>query len=177
MIAIGRCRKRTTSAVQTPSPMRSPGSPSERLERAEPARDHEVDGHDDQRDRRERGRERQVVRDPSPSVDDVADEARAGAADERRRDVVAERQREREDRARDDAREARAAGSPTARSSQAAPAEVARGLDVGVRDPLERRVDRQDHERQPDVGEDDPHRRVRVAEVRRRAGRPSRATS
>ena len=45
-------------------------------------------------------------------VDDVADELRARAADEQRRDEVAERQREGEDRAGHDARAAPAAASP-----------------------------------------------------------------
>ena len=55
-----------------------------------------------------------------------------------------------------------------AQRARAARAEVARRLDVGVGDALERRVDRQDHERQPDVREDDPHRGVRVRDPGRR---------
>ena len=70
----------------------------QRLERAQPPGDQEVDDHDDDRHRGERRRERQVVRDADVGVDDVADELRA--RHELRRDVVAERQREREDRAR-----------------------------------------------------------------------------
>ena len=85
-------------------------SPSERLERAEPARDREVDAHDDHRDHRERRRERDVRVDADEAVDDVPDEARARPADEQRRDVVAEREREREDRAGDERPAARAAG-------------------------------------------------------------------
>ncbi len=45
-------------------------------------------------------------------------------------------------------------------------AHVPRGLDEVVRDPLERGVDGQDHEGQPDVREDDPHRPVRERDVR-----------
>ena len=61
-----------------------------------------------------------------------------------------------------------ASGRTTLRSvRQRAGAEVAGGLQQRVGDPLERAVDRHDHERQPDVGEDDPHRGVRVADVDR----------
>ena len=61
-----------------------------------------------------------------------------------------------------------ASGSTTLRSvRQAVRAEVAGGLEQRVGDPLERGVDRDDHERQPDVGEHEPHRGVRVADVDR----------
>ncbi len=115
---------------------------------------------------RVRGGERQL-RLVDAVVDDVADELARGAADEQRRDVVAERQREREDRAGDDARQ-RERQDHAAQRPAAVAAEIARRLDVGVGDPLERRVDRQDHERQPDVGEDEPDGDVRVADVRGR---------
>ena len=57
----------------------------------------------DDRDERVRRRERQVARHAQVRVHDVADELRA--RDELRRDVVAERQREREDRAGHERRE------------------------------------------------------------------------
>src|SRR3954468_4749956 len=71
---------------------------SDRLERAEPPGEHEVDPHHDHRDSRERGGKWDVGL-ADLVVDDVADEARARTAYEERRDEVAEREREREDRA------------------------------------------------------------------------------
>src|SRR6266550_3283361 len=46
-------------------------------------------------------------------------------------------------------------------------AEIRGGFEQRFRDAFERRVDRDDHERKPDIREDDPHRGVRVADVRR----------
>ena len=110
--------------------------------------DHHRDGH-----RRERGREREVVRDADVDVDDVADELRA--RDERRRDVVAERQREGEDRAgRDRGQREREDDAPE--RPAAVRAEVGGRLEQRGRDPLEPGVDRQDHERQPEIREDEP---------------------
>src|SRR5256885_10812361 len=71
---------------------------SQVLERSEPAGDQEVGDHDQDRDGGEGGRERQVVGDVVE--DDIADELIV--RDQGRRDVVAHRQREREDRAGDD---------------------------------------------------------------------------
>ena len=60
-----------------------------------------------------------------------------------------------------------ASGSTTvAQRAELPRAEVGRRLDQRVGDALERRVHRDDHERQPDVGEHQPHRGVRVADVR-----------
>ena len=71
-----------------------------------------------------------------------------------RGDVVAEREREREDRARDDGGEGERQDHPA--EGRAGPrAEVAGRLEERRRDPLEPGVDRQDHERQPDVAEHD----------------------
>ena len=53
-----------------------------------------------------------------------------------------------------------------AQRAPVARAEVAGRLEERVGDALQRRVHRDDHERQPDVGEHQPHRRVRVADVR-----------
>ena len=49
------------------------------LERAEPPGDQQVDDHDDDRHRRERRGQRQVVGDADVGVDDVADELRVRA--------------------------------------------------------------------------------------------------
>src|SRR5581483_9495250 len=105
MITIGTCRNRTTSVVQTPSAILVPRRATlEGLERAGPPRQQEVDRHHDERDRSEGRCEREVARGAEAGrVDDVADERRPRAADERRSDVVAERQREGEDRAGDNA--------------------------------------------------------------------------
>ena len=75
-----------------------------------------------------------------------------------------EREREGEDRAGGEARHGERQDHP-AQGRRAAAAEVGRRLDEGVRHALERGVDRQHHEREPDVGEDDPHRPVRVGDV------------
>ena len=76
---------------------------------------------------------------PDVLVDHVPDELRV--ADERRRDVVAEREREREDRAGHDPGEGERPHHAAERDPASGP-QVARGLQVGARDPLERRVDR-----------------------------------
>ena len=96
-------------------------------------------------------------------VDDVADELRVGH--EVRRDVVAERQREREDRARDEGREDERQDDPPEGRPRPA-AEVRRGLEERGRDPLQARVDRQDHVRQPEVAQHEPG----VGESRRGPG-------
>jgi hypothetical protein len=82
-------------------------TPPSRISRcvAEPARGDQVGAHDDHRHDRERGRERDVAVDADEVVDDVANEARAGSADEQRCDEVAEREREGEDRAGDHPRQ------------------------------------------------------------------------
>ena len=103
---------------------------------------------------------------PTFCVDHVADEVRARSADERGGDEVAERQREGEDRARREARQDQRHEDRAKRAPAARP-EIGRGLDVGVGHAFDRRPHRQDHERQPDVAEHDPHRPVGVADVHR----------
>src|SRR5438552_13695651 len=71
-----------------------------RRERPEAPGDEQVDRHDRERDQREGGSEGDVVRDPDAVVDDVADERRL--PNELNDDVIAEGEREREDRASDD---------------------------------------------------------------------------
>ena len=83
-------------------------APSERLERAEAPGDEQVDGHDRDRHEGERRGQRQVARHALLLEDDVADEL--VVRDQARRDVVAEGQREREDRARRRGPAGRAAG-------------------------------------------------------------------
>ena len=83
----------------------------------------------------------------------VADEL--GRRHQARRDVVTERQREREDRAGDEGRDDQRQDHPPERR-QPAPAEIRRRLEEGVRDPLQARVDRQDHVRKPEIREDHP---------------------
>ena len=59
-----------------------------------------------------------------------------------------------------------ASGNSTLRNvRQPRRAEVGRGLEEVVRDALERGVHGNDHEREPDVGEDEPHPPVRVQQV------------
>ena len=88
-----------------------------------------------ERDRRERRGERNVVRDADGRVDDVADELRLGAAGEQRRDVVAERQREGEDRAGDDAGQRERQDDAAERREAAARRDRAtpRGSEWGIR--------------------------------------------
>ena len=94
-----------------------------------------------ERNQGEGGSEGDVVRDPDAVVDHVPDEG--GLPDELDHDVVAEREREREDRAGDDAghdqREDHLAERPPASSPK-----VGGGLEEGTGNPFERRVHRQD---------------------------------
>ena len=119
----------------------------------------EVDDHHGDRHERERGRDRQVR--PALVVDDGADELLA--RDQVGRDVVAERQREREDRAGDDRRERERQRSRGRNVRSERPPRSAEASSSELRDPLEPGVDRQDHERQPQVREDEPEPDVRVA--------------
>ena len=82
-------------------------------------------------------------------------------------DVVAKRQRKGEDRARDHARKGERQDH-RAKGGERPGAEIRRGLDQPLGHPLEGRLGRQDHERQPDVGEHQEH-----AEVGDRQGRPA----
>ena len=103
--------------AQQPPGQRDP-RPLQVLERPGAARQEQVDDHD--RDRHERiGRgERQVVGDADVVVDHVADEL--GARDDLRRDVVTEREREREDRAGDERREDERQHDPEERAARLA---------------------------------------------------------
>ena len=107
---------------------------------------------------RQRRRQRQVVGDVR--VDRVADEL--GVADQRRRDEVAQGQREGEDRAGDDRREDERPDDAAERLPGLR-TEVVGGGHERVRDPLEPRVDGDDHVRQPDVAHDEPDGDVAVA--------------
>ena len=105
--------------------------------------------------------------DADVAVDNVAYEARAGSADQQRRDVIAQRQRERKDAAGHDAGQGQGHDHIQGGAPLPGP-EVGGGLQVGLRNSLEGRISRDDHEGQPDVGEDNPHRPVGVAEAGRR---------
>ena len=91
-------------------------------------------------------------------IDDVADHLRVGH--QVGRDVVAQRQREGEDRARDERREHQRHHHPP-EGRQAARAKVGRRFEQRVRNALEAGVDGQDHVRQPQVAEHQP----RVADL------------
>ena len=101
---------------------------------------------------------------PRLSKTTCADQRRARAADERGGDVVAEREREREDRSRREPRD-REGQDHAAQRREPPAAEIGRRLDVGIGNALECGVDRQHHEREPDVGEHEPHGPVRVGDV------------
>src|SRR5215472_7631113 len=132
MSTIGTNRNARTSPTQMRSAVRSPfdsiGVPSDFLERAECPGGEQVDGHDGDGDHGHGGGERHVVRDPDVCVDDVADEVGAGPADQQRRDVVTEGQREREDRPGDDARQGEREEHP-ARGVPGAAAQILGSLD------------------------------------------------
>src|SRR5262252_10972293 len=105
MVAIGTNRNSSTPTTQIRSPARAtrpsitvPFS-SHGLERAEQPRAEQVENHDHDGHHGERGRERQVVGRPDVGVDGVADEVGARPAYQQRGDVVAQGQREGEDRA------------------------------------------------------------------------------
>src|SRR5689334_18865354 len=178
MMAIGTNRKSSTPATQIRSPIRasrpSITAPweshgplaSHGLERAGGPRTGQVEDHDHDRDHGERGRERQVAGRADVGVDDVADEARVRPADQDRRDEVAQREREGEDRPGHHARQ-RQRQDHAAQRAPVTRAEIAGRLQQRVRYPLQRAVYGHDHEGQPDVGEDDPHRDVGVADVDR----------
>ena len=107
---------------------------------------------DDRHDGERRG-ERDVAGRALVRIDRLADEG-LGVADDAGDDVVAQRQREGEDRAGDDAREAPAAGSPCGRS---APGCAPRSAEASISERGTRSsaaYDRQDHVRQPDIDED-----------------------
>src|SRR6516162_6792078 len=133
MSTIGTNRNARTSATQirrpTLKPFDSIGGASDFLERAECPGADQVDGHDGDGDHGHGSGERHVVRDPDVAVDDVADEVGAGPADQQRRDVVTERQREGEDRPGDDARQGEREQHP-ARGVPGAAAQVLGSLDL-----------------------------------------------
>ena len=113
-------------------------SVTERLERLQPAGDEQVADHDAIGTNENAAAVGQRL--AADVVDHRADELLA--RDQPGRDVVAEREREREDRAGDDRRERRAAGSTRKNVVQRAAAEVGRRLEQRGRDPLEPGVDR-----------------------------------
>ena len=113
-----------------------------------PPGDDQVDDHHHDRHQREHRRERQVGL--VDRVDVVTDQV--GLGDQQRRVDVAERQREGEDRAGDERREGERQDH-LPEGVRRLRAQVLGGGEERVRDPLEPRVDRDDHERQPEVGE------------------------
>src|SRR5947208_1512970 len=110
----------------------------EGLERAQVSSKQEVGTDDDHRYQRVGGREWNVVRHAREVVHDVADEF--GVADQAGRDVVAQREREREDGTRNDVGESHREDDVTKRVPPLA-TQVARRLQVGLGDPFERSVD------------------------------------
>src|SRR5262245_48685487 len=104
MKASGRMRNSTPpmAATRKPRPAGLPLRPSERIEGPEALGNRQIDAHHDDRDEGEGGGHRDVAGGALQAVDGHADE-RPGAADLLRDDVVAEGQREGEDRAGGDA--------------------------------------------------------------------------
>src|SRR3954470_6045971 len=100
MMASGTSRNASPNPAATfnPHPARCP---SERIESSEPAGAPEIEAHNDDRNHGEGGGERDVPGGALLRVDDLTDEE-PPVADDLRHDVVAQRQREGEDRARDD---------------------------------------------------------------------------
>src|SRR5215470_16591838 len=98
---MGNQRNATTASPQIHSPILvlRVNIASEVLEGPETPHDRDVDDHDRERYGREGGCEGDVVSNPDVREDDVADQLRARSADQPGCDVVAQREREREDRA------------------------------------------------------------------------------
>ena len=154
-----------TTAAPSRRPMRAALDSTRGLRTRPSASRTKVDAHDDDGHHRVGRRERHVVGDADVGEDHVADELRSGAADQKRRQVVAEGEREGEDRPRHEPGQGERQDDAPERPEPAR-SHVTRRLQVALRHALERSVDRQDHERQPQVREDEPHRRVREADVR-----------
>src|SRR5690606_31184232 len=102
MNASGTCRKAiaTTAAARSGHP--ALGDVLERIEGPQPARDTQVTDHDDDRNHGQRGGHRNIAGRALMTVHRLPDE-RLGGPDDRRNDVVAQREREREDRPCNDA--------------------------------------------------------------------------
>src|SRR3546814_19344395 len=102
MSSSGRCRNSRPPAAAS---FNAVGAPDlERIERSQPARAPEIEAHDDDRYDGEGGGQRDVAGGALVDIDRLADEEARGA-DDLRDDVIAQRQREGEDRAGDDARQ------------------------------------------------------------------------
>ena len=126
--------------------------------------------HQQRQQERERGAERDVARHRELALDEVADVHGARAAEQVGRQVGAERGDEDEDAAGHDAgprqRQRHAPEAPPRRG-----AEVGGGLEQRAVELLERRVERQDHERQLAVDLAQQHGAVVVQQVAARAAR------
>ena len=133
-------------------------APSQRLEGAEAPGDEQVADHHHDRQHRV-GRGDREVAECRVVVDHVANELRVGH--EVRDDVVAQAEREGEDRARHEGRNDERQHDPAECRPRLGP-EVGRGLEQRTGDPLEPGVDRQDHVRQPQVAEHEPRVRQLV---------------
>src|SRR3546814_10127477 len=102
MSSSGRCRNSRPPAAAS---FNAVGAPDlERIERSQPARAPEIEAHDDDRYDGEGGGQRDVAGGALVDIDRLADEEARGA-DDLRDDVIAQRQREGEDRAGEDARQ------------------------------------------------------------------------
>src|SRR5262245_14720709 len=164
-IAIGNQRNATTATPQTHSPILVPGvSISEVLEGAETPHDRDEHDHDRERHGREGGCEGDVVGDADVREDDVTDQLGVRTTDDPGCDVVAKREREREDRTCCDSRDGQGKDD-AANGRQALRSEVGGRLQVRTGHALEGGVNGQHHERESDVGVDEPHRPVRVEDV------------
>src|SRR5258706_8479965 len=155
MNASGTCRNATPRRAPALSgspalpPRRGEPTASEGIEGSQASRGRQIDRHDhDGHDGECRG-ERDVARGALQLINRLADE-RARVADDARNDVVAERQRKSKDRAGHHARKCQRQDH-LAESLLRRRAEVGGGFRERGRHALQRRDDRQDHERQPDV--------------------------
>src|SRR5919205_1616783 len=152
MNASGRFRNRMPRMAEKVSPI-----PAlrllERIEGSKTLGHGEINPHHDDWDYRKSSGERQVSGCALLRIDDLADEG-ARAADHAGNNEITKREREGEDRARRDAGD-RKRQDHFPEGLLRLRAEICGSLDERARDALHRRLDRQDHVRQPDIDEDD----------------------
>ena len=162
-------RVRVQEPVEAPPPERHLALPlgaEQCLGAGDPRPDQDDDEHERHQEERERRRGRIVGHLEVARLDDVADHELVRRAEELGVDEVAGRRDEREQRARHDARHRQGQRHPEEHIAAAA-IEVVPRLEHALVDPLQARVERQDHERQVVVGDARHHgeRRVEQAAV------------
>ncbi len=148
----------------------TPLTPLERIERPQLAGQQQEQRHHAQRQRRIGSGEGNIIRHPHIRIDHIADEIRARAAHQHRRHEIPQSEGKREDRPRHHAGQ-RHRQDHSAERRHPARAQIGGGFQQARRNPLKRGGHRQDHERQPEIGEHDPHRPIGIADAQHPAAR------